>query len=40
MARKRGSCNREDAFRAEAVALVIDHKLPLSISAKHVGVSF
>ena len=40
MARKSGSYNYDDAFRAEAVALVIDQKMPVSTAAKQVGVSY
>lgn len=29
----------DDAFRAEAVALVIEHKLPISRAAKQLGVA-
>ena len=30
----------DDAFRAEAVALVVDKKLPVSRAAEHVGVAY
>jgi transposase-like protein len=40
MARKQSRYNYDDAFRAEAVALVIYQKLLLSADAKQVGVSF
>ncbi len=40
MARKQGSHQYDDAFRAQAVALVIDQKMPVSAAAKQVGVSY
>lgn len=40
MARKQGSHQYDDAFRAQAVALVIDQKMPVSAEAKQVGVSY
>lgn len=40
MARKQGSYQYDDAFRAQAVALVIDQKMPVSAAAKQVGVSY
>ena len=36
---KRGA-RYDDAFRAQAVALVIDQKMPISRAAKQVGVSY
>jgi transposase-like protein len=38
MARKTGSYIYNDAFRAEAVALAIDQRLPQSTAAKCLGV--
>ncbi len=35
---KRGT-RYDDAFKAEAVALVIEQKLPISRAAKHLGVA-
>lgn len=40
MGRKQGSYKYDDAFRAEAVALVIDEKMPVSKASKQGGVSY
>ena len=40
MGRKAGTYNYYEAFRAEAVALVIDEKMPVSKASKQVGVSY
>ena len=39
MGRKTGSYNYDEAFRAEAVALVIDQHVPVSRAARQVGIS-
>ncbi len=40
MARGRGDYQYDDAFRAEAVSLVIEKKLTLRKAAEQVGVSY
>lgn len=40
MARNPGCCLYDDAFRAEAVSLLIEQKMLVSTAAKQVGVSY
>ena len=40
MGRKQGTYNYDEAFRAQAVSLVIDEKIPMSTAAKRLGIAY